>query len=49
MEDYFGDDEECDYQENDWHHSDSKHYNEGLDMDQQSPEFWNDLERNADC
>jgi len=48
MEDYFEYDDEFNHQEKDWHHSDSDYYDEGLDMDQQSPEFWDDLEANAD-
>ena len=50
MEDYLDDGCYCEdeHQDSEWSFSDSNHFDEGLDMDQQSPEFWDDLERNAD-
>jgi len=48
MEDYFENDDDYEFHEKEWNYTDSDNYDEGLDMDQQSPEFWSDLERNAD-
>ena len=50
MDEYLDDGCYCEdeHQDSEWSFSDSNHFDEGLDMDQQSPEFWDDLERNAD-
>lgn len=44
LDSYYEDSNSTYYEDNDWNNSwDSEYYNDSLDMDQQSPEFWDSI------